>query len=45
MAFQQLLEVGAYLVEKPFYPTDLLKMVRHAIEQPQGHELATVVPN
>jgi CheY-like chemotaxis protein len=41
MAFQQLLESGAYLVEKPFYPNDLLRMVRRAIEQPAGHEVAT----
>lgn len=34
MAFQQLLEIGAYLVEKPFYPKELLRMVRRAIEQP-----------
>jgi hypothetical protein len=34
MAFQQLLDIGAYLVEKPFYPNDLLRMVRWAIEQP-----------
>ena len=32
MAFQQLLEAGAHLIEKPFYPTDLLRMVRRAIE-------------
>ena len=42
MAFQQLLDIGAYLVEKPFYPNDLLRMVRRAIEQPNGHEVSTV---
>jgi len=39
MAFQQLLDIGAYLIEKPFYPNDLLRMVRRAIEQPLGHEV------
>lgn len=34
MAFQQLLDTGAHLIEKPFYPADLLRMVRRAIEQP-----------
>jgi signal transduction histidine kinase/CheY-like chemotaxis protein len=43
MAFQQLLEIGAYLIEKPFYPNDLLRMVRRAIEQPAGHEVTTAV--
>lgn len=38
IVFQQLLEMGAYLVEKPFYPNELLRMVRRAIEQPNGHE-------
>jgi CheY-like chemotaxis protein len=40
MAFQQLLDIGAYLVEKPFYPADLLRIVRRAIEQPTGHDVA-----
>jgi CheY-like chemotaxis protein len=41
MAFQQLIESDAYLVEKPFYPNDLLRMVRWAIEQPQQTDLYT----
>jgi two-component system, cell cycle sensor histidine kinase and response regulator CckA len=40
VTFQQLVDAGAYLVEKPFYPNDLLRMVRKAIEQPAGHELS-----
>ncbi|MCC6457006.1 MAG: response regulator [Caldilineaceae bacterium] len=40
VTFQQLVGTGAYVVEKPFYPNDLLQMVRQAIEQPVGHELA-----
>jgi CheY-like chemotaxis protein len=39
MAFQQLFDTGAYLIEKPFYPNDLLRTVRRAIEQPLSHEL------
>lgn len=39
MIFQQLLDIGAYLIEKPFYPNDLLSMVRRAIEQPSNHEV------
>jgi CheY-like chemotaxis protein len=39
MAFQQLLDIGAYLLEKPFYPNQLLRIVRRAIEQPAGHEV------
>jgi CheY-like chemotaxis protein/two-component sensor histidine kinase len=33
MAFQQLRDSGAYWVEKPFYPHELLRTVRRAIEQ------------
>jgi CheY-like chemotaxis protein len=40
MTFQQLVDTGAYLVQKPFFPNDLLRMVRLAIEEPAGHELA-----
>jgi len=39
MVFQQLLDIGAHLIEKPFYLNDLLRMVRQAIEQPLGHEV------
>jgi signal transduction histidine kinase len=38
MAFQRLFDTGAYLIEKPFYPNDLLRTVRRAIEQPLSHE-------
>jgi signal transduction histidine kinase len=40
MAFQQLLDIGAYLIEKPFYPNQLLRIVRRAIEQSAGHEVS-----
>lgn len=33
MVFQHLLDIGALLIQKPFYPQDLLRMVRRAIEQ------------
>ena len=43
MAFQQLLDTGAYLIEKPFYPKDLLRMVRRGIDHAVGHELSTAI--
>lgn len=33
MAFQRLIDDGALLVEKPFYPHELLRIVRRAIDQ------------
>lgn len=42
MVFQDLLDIGAYLIEKPFYPNDLLHIVRRAIDQPAGHELSAI---
>jgi signal transduction histidine kinase len=47
MASQQLLDSGAYLVEKPFYPHELLRTVRRAIDQstepPTIYEMAGAV--
>jgi signal transduction histidine kinase len=37
MAFRHLLDTGAYLIEKPFYPNDLLRTVRRAIDQSPDH--------
>jgi FixJ family two-component response regulator len=41
MVFQQLLDIGALLIQKPFYPQDLLRMVRRAIEHPSAQPLAS----
>lgn len=42
VVYQRLMEGDAYLVEKPFYPDQLLRMVRQAIDHPFGRELAKV---